>query len=170
MADPATHGPTQVVAPSDPLCVTPSGPPGRCPPSVFRMEGRGDWAAGTAGPPEALDGGGALKRTFDEVNAGALDDEHMGTSWALQGMGPGYRCLDQSHGHDCLGCTPSPPVAQENLYELTGGGCTSKEGEKVRVRARNSAAIDCRPDIASWHADSSGRSALRNPWWPEPAA
>lgn len=75
------------------------------------------------------DGGGALllgKRTWDDFTLAPPEPE--------VGRGPVLRCLDPTHGPDCQNCTQAPPVSQENSFELTGCGCTSKEGEKVCTR------------------------------------
>lgn len=43
-----------------------------------------------------------------------------------------WRCLDSSHQPGECACKEPPRVQQESCFELTGGGVTSKEGEKAR--------------------------------------
>lgn len=47
--------------------------------------------------------------------------------------GRAWRCLDATHPPDCASCKEPPRVQREGCFELTGGGVSSKEGEKVRL-------------------------------------
>lgn len=101
-----------------------------------------------SGPAESeSDEGGALlggkKRTFDDFVGEAhpfLDLDH-GDDGRVQQGGPAPRCLDPTHPPGCQQCALAPPVSQENFFELTGGGCTSKEGEKVTWPRRARASL-----------------------------